>query len=329
MEDALTAIKRKAQEKAMRIVLPEGEEDRVLRATQAIREQNLAAITLLGSPGAIRAKAGTLGVDLKDAAIIDPQTSDRLDRYAHELFGLRKEKGMTEEQAKEAVKDPGHFGTMMVHLGDADGLVSGSTHSTADTVRPALQIIRTKEQGRKVSGLFLMVLPERTLLFNDCAVIPDPTEDDLADMAIDSAAAAAAFGIRPRVAMLSFSTAGSAQHPLVDKVKNATAKAQGKAPELEIDGELQADAALIASIRKSKYPACRLSGDANVFIFPDLNSGNIAYKLVERLAGAKAVGPILLGLKKPVNDLSRGCSVQDIVDLVAITATQAQQANGA
>lgn len=309
-------IKDKAKEAKKRIVLPETDDARVIEAARAIIEQGIAQVVLL---------KGNIPPDLEEKAIvIDPENFGRSDEYVKELVAIRKDKGIDEGKAKEILKDPNYFATMLVHMGDADGLVSGATHTTADTIRPALQIIKTEEKFHKVSSFFFMIVDGRVLLFADCAINIDPDAKDLAKIAIDTARSARKFGIEPRVAMLSFSTHGSAKHPFADKVKESVALAKHEKPDLIIDGEMQVDAALVKEVCKSKCKECVLEGDANVLIFPDLQSGNIAYKLVERLAGANAIGPILQGLKKPVNDLSRGCSVEDIINVVAITAVEAR-----
>ena len=324
-------IKAKAMSDVKHIVLPEGEETRNIQAAAQIAEAGLAKITMLGDPAKVAAVAATTGTDLSKVEIINPADSAKAAEYAAALYEIRKAKGMTEEQAAKLVADPMYYGVMMVKTGDADGLVSGAIHSTGDMLRPALQIIKSKPGMKTVSSCFLMECPDKTygddgiMIFADCAVIPNPTADELANIAIGAADSARALaGIEPRVAMLSFSTKGSAKHENVTKVQEATAKAKEMDPELMIDGELQADAALVESVGQLKSPGSAVAGKANVLVFPDLQAGNIGYKLVQRLAGAEAYGPILQGIAKPCNDLSRGCSVDDIVATVAITACQAQ-----
>ena len=324
-------IKAKAMSDVKHIVLPEGEETRNIQAAAQIAEAGLAKITVLGDPAKVAEVAATTGTDLSKVEIINPADSAKAAEYAAALYEIRKAKGMTEEQAAKLVADPMYYGVMMVKVGDADGLVSGAIHSTGDMLRPALQIIKSKPGMKTVSSCFLMECPDKTygdngiMIFADCAVIPNPTADELANIAIGAADSARALaGIEPRVAMLSFSTKGSAKHENVTKVQEATAKAKEMDPELMIDGELQADAALVPSVGQLKSPGSAVAGKANVLVFPDLQAGNIGYKLVQRLAGAEAYGPILQGIAKPCNDLSRGCSVDDIVATVAITACQAQ-----
>jgi phosphate acetyltransferase len=318
-------IKTDARKNPQRIVFPEANDDRVIQACAQINKEKTAIPVIIGNQDEVKSKAKELGCDLADVEIIEWSNFGKRDEYVEALYNLRKSKGWTKEKAQDVLNDYNYFGTMLVHMGYADGLISGTTHSTADTVRPALQIIGTKEAFHKVSGMFFMLLEERILFFGDCAINIDPDAKDLAEIAIDTALTAMEFGVKPKIAMLSFSTAGSARHPYVDKVKEATKLVAHKRPDLAIAGEMQVDAALVPSVCQKKFPQSKLKGDANVLIFPDLQSGNIAYKLVERLAKANAVGPLLQGLKKPVNDLSRGCSVGDIVDLAAITTIQAQE----
>lgn len=325
MDEFMRKIKTKALSDPKRIVFPEGEEKRILEAIQIIKYEKFAIPILIGNKEKVLGRVEELKLNADDIEIIDPENFERFEEYAQKLVELRQHKGMTIENAREVLKDYTYFGTMMVYMGDADGLVGGCTHSTGKTVLPALQIIKTKEKFHKVSGLFLMIYENRILLFADCAITINPDAKDLAEIAIDSAQTAKKFGIEPKIAMLSFSTHGSAKHPLVDKVKEATALVRDKRPDLVVDGELQVDAAIIPSVAKLKCKNAKIQGDANVLIFPDLNCGNMAYKLVERLGKFKAVGPILQGLKKPINDLSRGCSVQDIVEVTAITVVEAHE----
>ena len=322
-------IKAKAKADVKHIVLPEGEEIRNVQAAIMIRDQGLAKLTLLGDPAKVKAVAD--GADLTDIDIIDPATSDKAALYAATLYDLRKAKGMTEEEAANKVADPMYYGIMMVKLGDADGLVSGAIHSTGDMLRPALQIIKSKPGMKTVSSCFLMEIPDKSfgsdgvMIFSDCGVIPDPDAEQLANIALGAADSARSLaGMEPRVAMLSFSTKGSAKHDDVTKVQEATRLAKEMAPDLMLDGELQLDAALVEKVGQLKAPGSPVAGHANTLVFPDLGAGNIGYKLVQRLAHAEAYGPILQGIAKPCNDLSRGCSAEDIVATVAITACQAQ-----
>lgn len=327
----MDSIKAKAKTDVKHIVLPEGSEPRTVEAAAIIAREGYAKVTLVGNEEEIRKVAG--GKSLEGVNIIDPETSEYFENYSEMFYELRKSKGITLGQAQQTIKDSIYFATMMVKAGDADGLVSGAIHSTGDTVRPALQIIKTAPGIKTVSGSFLMEVPNceygenGIFAFGDCAICINPTAEELAEIAISTAATAKALlGIEPKVAMLSFSTKGSAKHELVDKVSAATEIVKQKAPELQVDGELQADAALVVSVGQLKSPGSTVAGNANVLIFPDIQAGNIGYKLVQRLAKAEAIGPICQGFAKPVNDLSRGCSVSDIVGLVALTAVQAQDA---
>ena len=312
----------------MNIVLPEASDERVLRAADILLSRNVVDITLLGNPTEIGLSCAALGLNLKRATIIDPVQSDHLEDYTATLFDLRKHKGLTLEAAADAMLDVSYFATMMVHKGHADGMVSGAIHTTGDTIRPALQIIRTSPGISVVSSVFIMCLDTKVLVYGDCAVNPDPNAAQLAEICISSAQTAKMFGVEPRIAMLSYSTGGSGKGKDVDKVREATAIAQQKRPDLLIEGPIQYDAAISPDVAKTKLPDSKVAGKATVFIFPDLNTGNNTYKAVQRSSGAVAIGPILQGLNKPVNDLSRGCLVADIVNTVAITAVQAQGYEG-
>ncbi len=306
------------------IVLPEGSDDRILRAASTLLQREVAALTILGSEAAIRSRATELGLDISGAKVIDPKDGELHERFAAEYTEMRKHKGMTVERAREIVGSVSYFGTMMVQLGLADGMVSGAIHTTAHTIKPSFEIIKTVPGTSVVSSVFLMCLEDRVLVYGDCAVNPDPTAEQLADIAISSAETAAQFGIEPRIAMLSYSTGESGSGADVDKVRAATALVRERRPDLDVEGPIQYDAAVDASVAKTKMPDSTVAGRATVFIFPDLNTGNNTYKAVQRSAGAVAIGPVLQGLRKPVNDLSRGALVQDIVNTVAITAIQAQ-----
>lgn len=315
----------------MRIVLPEGYEERNIKAADAAIEEGLARIILIGDPAQINDNAARLGLkNLGKATIVDPKNNPRKEVYVDTMVELRKSKGLTREEAMKLIEDPLYLGVMMIKCGDADGEVSGADHSTGDVLRPAFHYVKTAPGISVVSGAFLMILKDKNfgengvIVFADGAVHPNPNEKELAEIAVASAHTARAIGgFEPRIAMLSFSTKGSAKNEMVDKVVNATRIAKEMAPDLQIDGELQADAALIEAIGRSKAPGSTIAGKANVLIFPDLNAGNIAYKLVQRLAHAEAIGPVLQGMAAPINDLSRGCSVSDIVSMIAITANQA------
>jgi phosphate acetyltransferase len=305
------------------IVLPEGEDDRILQAASSLLQRKVARLTILGDETAIRARGAELGLDLSDAAILSPFDEELRDRFAEEYARVRAHKGMTKLLAMDTVTDVSYFGTMMVHLGLADGMVSGATHTTAHTIRPSFEIIKTKPGVSVVSSVFLMALADRVLVYGDCAVNPDPTAEQLSDIAISSSETAVQFGIEPRVAMLSYSTGTSGSGADVDKVRAATALLEERRPDLLVAGPIQYDAAADAAVAAAKMPDSPVAGRATVFIFPDLNTGNNTYKAVQRSAGAVAMGPVLQGLNKPINDLSRGALVEDIINTVAITAIQA------
>lgn len=314
----------RARAQRKRIVLPEGDDDRVLRAAATVLKRGIADLVILGEPFEVRARAIELGIDIKAAEVLSPLDAVHVHKFAEEYARLRAHKGVTVSQAADTVTDVSYFGTMMVHLGLADGMVSGAAHTTAHTIRPAFEVIKTKPGVSVVSSVFLMALADRVLVYGDCAVIPDPTSEQLADIAISSAATAAQFGIEPRVAMLSYSTGESGSGADVEKVRDATALVRSRAPELLVEGPIQYDAAADAAVAAAKMPDSEVAGRATVFVFPDLNTGNNTYKAVQRSAGAVAIGPVLQGLNKPINDLSRGALVDDIVNTIAITAIQAQ-----
>ncbi len=326
-------IKEKAQKNIQTVVLPEGYDDRMIQASAQVVADKLANVVLLGNPQALNAKAAELGVSLEGVTLIDPKTSDLLEDYVDELVELRKKKGLSREDATALLTadDNLFFGAMMVRKGAAGGAVAGAYNTTGDVLRAAFQVVGTAPGMKTVSSVFLMVTktPEfgenGVMCFADCAVNPNPDSQALAEIAVSTAASCKSFlGVDARVAMLSFSTKGSAKHDDCNKVIEAVKIAKEMAPELAIDGEMQADAAIIASVATKKAPGSEVAGKANTFVFPDLDAGNIGYKLVQRFAGAEAVGPVIQGLAKPVNDLSRGCSVDDIVNVTAITAVQAQ-----
>ena len=314
-----------ARSDKQRIVLPEGNDDRVLLAAERILQRDVCDLVILDPDGGLAERASRLGVSLTGAEIINPASSELRPGFADKLYEIRKSKGMSREIANDAVTSVSMFGTLLVDHGEVDGMVSGAAHTTADTIRPALQVIRTSPGVSVVSSVFFMSLHDRVLVYGDCAVNPDPNASQLADIAISSARTAAAFDIPPRVAMLSYSTGASGSGGDVEKVREATALVHERAPELLVEGPIQYDAAVDLSVAASKLPDSDVAGRATVFVFPDLNTGNNTYKAVQRSAGAIAIGPILQGLRKPVNDLSRGCLVTDIVNTVAITAIQAQQ----
>ena len=325
-------IKEKAKKEIKSIVLPEATDLRVLQAAETATKEAYAKIILVGDLTEIKRIASENNVDLSGIEIKDPANSEVAERYAESLFELRKNKGMTLEDAQKLVKDPVYYGMMMVKLEEADGLISGAIHSTADTLRPALQILKTAPNTKLVSAFFLMVVPnceygeDGVFVFGDCGLVANPTSEELSEIAISSSKSFKQLvGKEPKVGMLSYSTYGSAKSELVDKVNIATKLVKEKMPELKVDGELQLDAAIVPSVGKSKAPGSEVAGSCNTLIFPDLNAGNIGYKLVQRLGKAEAYGPMCQGIAKPVNDLSRGCSSSDIAGVIAITAVQAQE----
>ena len=317
-------LRERARADRKRIVLPEGDDDRILKSAGRVLQRGIADLTILGDESQIRSRAAELGVNVDDATVFDPRTSDLRDQFAEQYAKLRAKRGVTVEQAREIIHDGSYFGTMLVHNGMVDGMVSGASHTTAHTVRPAFEIIRTAPGISTVSSVFLMCLPDQVLAYGDCAIVPDPTVEQLADIAISAAQTAAQFGIEPRVAMLSYSSGESGTGVDVDKVREATELIRSRDPQLLVDGPIQYDAAVEPSVAATKMQGSPVAGKATVLIFPDLNAGNNAYKAVQRSAGAIAIGPVLQGLNKPVNDLSRGALVEDIVNTVAITAIQAQ-----
>lgn len=331
----MNSIRENAQKASKCIVLPEGTEERTLKAADFILKEKIARIILIGNKEEIDKKVVEYGLlFITEARIIDPVENPDKERYAQLLFEIRKSKGLTYEEALKLVEDPLYLATLLIKAGEADGEVAGAMNATGNVLRPAFQIVKTLPGITVVSGAFFMIfkdnpnVPGNILVFADCAVHPDPTASELAEIAVTTALTAKSIaGIEPRVAMLSFSTKGSAKHALCDKVIEATRIAREMAPWLKIDGELQADAAIVESVGMHKAPGSPIAGKANVLVFPSLETGNIAYKLVQRLAGAEAIGPVLQGMAAPINDLSRGCSVSDIVNLIAITATQAANAN--
>jgi phosphate acetyltransferase len=329
--DFISKIKAKAKENKQRIVLPEGTEPRTLEAANILIQEGIADVILIGDPENIKKMASESGFsNIEEAKIVNPLDHEKRDLYIDMLVEIRKKKGLTKEAAAELLNDPLYLAVMMIKNGDADGEVAGADNATGDVLRPAFQIVKTKPGISVVSGAFFMIVDDESfgengiITFADCAVHPNPTAQELAEIAIASGETTKAIaGFEPRIAMLSFSTKGSAKHEMVDKVVEATRIAQEKAPHLKIDGELQSDAAIIPAIGSKKAPGSEIAGKANVLVFPTLETGNIAYKLVQRLAKAEAIGPVLQGMAAPINDLSRGCSVSDIVNLVAITVNQA------
>ncbi len=327
-KDFESALLDQAQKHPMRIVLPEGEDSRVQDAVKLLIEKGAAKIVLLGDPKKVAALLAERNVPLDNIEIVEPSSSPKLDAYAQKYFEEREHKGISLEEAKEQMLDPIYFATMMVHLDDVEGMVAGAATTSAHTIRPAFEFIRAKPSHSIISGSFLMCMKDQIIVFADCAINDKPEAEELADIAIHTADTAKMFGIEPRVAILSFATGFSAKGPDVDRVREATRIAKEKAPHYAFEGPIQYDAALDPAVAEAKLPGSPVAGKATVFIFPDLNAGNIAYKAVQRAAGIVAVGPILQGLNKPVNDLSRGCTVPDIINTVALTVIQAQADKG-
>jgi phosphate acetyltransferase len=319
-------LRKKASKQRKTIVLPEGNDTRILEAAGILQKQNLVDLVILGDLDQIKQLCAANNIDLntENIRIINPLTSPLREKYAKEFHQIRAHKGVTLEMAMDTVTDVSYFGTMMVHLEDAHGMVSGAAHTTQPTIRPALQIIKTPAHIKTVSSIFFMLLDDRVLIYGDCAINPDPNAEQLAEIAIASADSSAAFGITPKVAMLSYSSGASGKGADVEKVRAATEIVKSQRPDILIEGPIQYDAAVDAGVGKKKLPNSPVAGNANVLVFPDLNTGNNTYKAVQRETGAMAVGPMLQGLNKPVNDLSRGCLVSDIVNTVIITAIQAQ-----
>ena len=331
MSTFIESLKARAKQDIKTIVLAEGEEIRTLKAAEAVKKEGYAKVILVGNPDKINTIVKSEGIDIEGIEIVDSNNSPKNEEYANAFYELRKNKGVTPEQAAETIKDPSYYAVMMVKQGDADGMVSGAVHSSADTIRPSLQILKTAPGTKLVSAFFIIVVPDceygenGAFIFGDSGLNQNPTADEVSEIALSSAASfKQLLGAEPKVAMLSYSTFGSAKSELVDKMQEATRLAKEKAPDLKLDGEMQFDAAIVPSVAASKAPGSNVAGNANVLIFPDLNAGNIGYKIAQRLAKAEAYGPILQGIAKPVNDLSRGCSAEDIAGVVAITAVQAQ-----
>lgn len=324
-------LKQRASENKKRIVLPEGLEERTLRAANTILTEGFAEVILIGNPDKVKDAATNFGLDnISKATVVDPENHEKMDAYADMMVEIRKNKGLTKEEALKLIKNPLFLAVIMIKAGDADGEVAGADNATGDVLRPAFQYVKTAPGISVVSGAFIMILKDKhfgedgMMVFADCAVHPNPTAEELAEIAVATGRTTRAIaGFEPKIAMLSFSTKGSAKHEMVDKVANATKLAKEMAPDLKIEGEIQSDAAIIPEIGQKKAPGSEIAGQANVLVFPTLETGNIAYKLVQRMAHAEAIGPVLQGMAAPINDLSRGCSVSDIVNLVAITANQA------
>lgn len=321
MSDLFTELKQQIQGKDIKIVLPESEDLRIIEAAHRLAEEGIVKVILVGNPEKVNEFASSNGFDVSNCEILDPLTYDKMDEMIEQFLEVRKGKA-TREQAVELLKTPNYFATMLVYRGEAHGLVSGAVNSTGDTVRPALQIIKTKPGASRVFGYFILLKGNERLLFADCAINPNPKSEELADIAIMSAKEASLYGIDPKVALLSFSTNGSADTEETRKVREAVKIAKEKAPELFIDGEMQFDAAVVPAVAEKKFPGSPVAGQANVFVFPDLNSGNIGYKIAQRLGGYEAIGPILAGINAPVNDLSRGCSSEDAYKTAILTAAQ-------